>query len=292
MRDWDDYRLILALYRARTVRGAADRLGINHSTVSRRLSQIQKQFGAPVFERVTGGYQVTVLGEHLVDVAEQMEHLAFATHRQQKAIEPTISGMVTLSIPEAIGQFLLLDELMEIGDLFPEINLVIHSSYRFANLDKSEADIVIRGTDQPPDHLVGRRLFPYALSYYCRSDYLKKTPMEARVWLTAMSSRNNPDWLKASPFPKAKIKLQTDDITLLYRAVMAGGGMSRLPCYIGDAEPSLIRIPHANTTFLQDIWVLTHPDLKDTPRIKTIMRYLAEAITAKRDLVAGNVARN
>ncbi len=291
MENWDDYRFVLALDRSGTVRGAASLLGVTHSTVSRRLAVINKRYGKTIFERTANGYRKTELGAELVGAAEQMEGISFSVDRRRKAGETELSGPVTLSIPDALGQYLLLSYLADFCGQYPDIKLSLQSSYRFADLDRSEADVVIRSVATPPDHLVGRRLFPYALSYYCRRDYLEKTVPAHRQWITSVAPSGSPSWIADSPFPGAPVAMMSDDITLRHKAVINGYGMIRGACYMNDPEPDLMRLPQSPPpSFAPDFWVLTHPDLKNTPRIQLLMRFLAAALLENQDLIEGRLA--
>jgi len=291
MTDWDNFRFILALNRAGTLRGAAQQLGVNHSTVSRRLAQLNKQSGEPVFERVAGGYRITQAGAPLLAAAEQIETVALSAGRQQKARGAELSGPITLSLPNALGQFLLLDDLHVFCQRHPGIELEINTSYAFADLDRSEADIVVRGTDKPPEHLVGRRLFPYYLAHYCRAGYLAETEPKDRRWIVAPGPTFVPDWVASSPFPEVPVGVSMEDVTMRHHAVMAGHGMGLGACFIEDQMPEMERIKGSVPFGRHDLWVLTHPDLRDTPRIKALMRHLVEAINAKRDLIVGKQPR-
>lgn len=288
MENWDDYRFILALDRAVTIRSAAAILGVTHSTVSRRLAVINRRYGKPVFERIAGGYRKTELGVELVSAARQMEILSFSADRRRKASETGLSGPITLSIPDVLGQFLLRDYIADFCHQYPDIRLSVQSSYRFADLDRSEADVVIRSVANPPEHLIGRRLFPYALSYYCQREYLRLTKAEDRCWIAASNPFGPSDWLSKSPFPDAPILMISDDITLRQKMMAQGHGMIRSACYINDPDPEIIRIPKAGSPVpAADFWVLTHPDLKDTPRIKLLMRFLTEALIENQALIEG-----
>ncbi|WP_422345915.1 LysR family transcriptional regulator [Parasphingorhabdus sp.] len=290
MENWDDYRFILALDRSGTVRSAANLLGVTHSTVSRRLAIINDRYGQPVFERIAGGYQPTEWGTQLVQAAQQIEGISFSADRRRKANETELSGPITLSIPDVLGQFLLLDYLIDFSRQYPGIELILQSTYRFADLDRSEADVVIRGVAKPPEHLVGRRLFPYALSYYARYDYLEKTAPSDRCWITLPSPAGVPSWIATSPFPDAPVRMTSDDITLIHQAAKQGHGMVRNACYLGDPDPDLVRLPQSPPPFpVADFWVLTHPDLKATPRIKLLMRFLASALLQNQDLIEGKM---
>ncbi|MGB5724991.1 MAG: LysR family transcriptional regulator, partial [Parasphingorhabdus sp.] len=173
---------------------------------------------------------------------------------------------------------------------YPNIELSIQSSYQFADLDRSEADVVVRGTNNPPEHFVGRCLFPYALSYYCKSGYFEQTAEEDYCWITRLPVARRENWIANSPYPDAPIGLMSDDVGFHYQAAIAGHGMIRNACYICDPDPRLIRLPNAPTPIpVADFWVLTHPDLRETPRIKLLMRFLVSALKSRRDLIEGRL---
>lgn len=261
MEVWDDYRLILALSRSGTLRGAAVALGLTHTTVSRRLAVLQETRGQ-VFERKAGGYQTTTLGHALVDVAERIESLTLTGARYQKANESKLSGVIKLSLPEPVAQYLLLEDLLEFTALYPSIELQVETSYRFVDLDRSEADVVVRGAQEPPDHLVGRRLFPNRVTYYADRDYLERTPEKDLRWIAPATDGFWPGWLENSPFPSAPISIVIDDITARHRALVKGLGLGRGACFMADPEPNLVRLTDEPPVPQQDFWVLTHPDLR------------------------------
>ena len=286
MSDWDDYRLILAIARAGTLRAAATQLGLTHTTVSRRLAMIEDARG-PLFEKRPGGYSPTPLGDALVDVAQGMENLTHTAARSERALEQELAGVVTLSVPEPVAQFLLLDELFELPKRFPQIEFRINISVRLVDLDRSEADIVVRSTMQPPDHLVGRRLFTNVLSYYGDRDYLASTPVSELQWIAPTEAGMTPDWVVRSPFPDAPVGLLIDDIVTRHHALVRGLGIARGACFMADPQPNLVRLTDAPPVPLADFWVLTHPDLRQTPRIRAVMDFIARAMKAKEDLVSG-----
>ncbi len=288
MENWDDYRFILALDRCQTLRSAAALLGVNHSTVSRRLAVINSRYSSPAFELTAGGYAATQFGKKLVDAAEKIEEINFAANRSQKASGNELSGPITLSVPGVLARYILLGPLTQFCNDYPEIQLTIQSTYRFADLDRSEADVAVRAVNQPPDHFIGRRLFPYGLSYYCNGDYLAAVKPKNRTWITDIGEEKTPGWIARSPFPDAQVGLRIDDIELRHRAAIVGKGMILGACYMADPEPGLMRIHSSAIVPGQDIWVLTHPDLKDTPRIRLLMQFIASAIMAKRGLIVGD----
>ncbi len=287
MDTWDDYKLILTLARERTLRATAEAMGVNHSTISRRLAILGQRFGTPIFERTPDGYRPTDIGQDLVADAEQMDVIAMRGKRLSRTALSSVTGKVTVSIPNTVGQFLLLSELEAFSEQLPDIKLALHSSYELVDLDKAEADIVIRGTHNPAEHLVGQRLFPYALSYYCRKGYLEATPPSERRWIVDPSFEGPPEWLERTPFPKAPVGLRVQDIILRHQAVLAGHGMARGACYMADAEPDLMRLPGAGIEQGLPLWVLTHPSLRNIPRIQATMRFLSNTLRKKKSLITG-----
>lgn len=289
MIDWDDYRLLLAFSREGTVRAAATQLGVNHSTVSRRLAQLNDRLDTPALEKSASGYRLTALGTELAQAASEMETIALGADRRSRAADASLSGPISLSIPEVIGRHLLLDSFAAFERAHPDIKLTIHSSYAFADLDRSEADIVIRGTAKPPDHLVGRRLFPYALSFYSAPDYLDRVAPEDRRWVIGDNPKAARASIARSPFPEVPIGMVIGDIGLRHEAAARGHAMMIGACYIADPDPRLQRLPGSIVMPVPDFWVLTHPDLAETPRIRTLMRFICDEMTRHRDLIEGRL---
>ncbi|GAA6153896.1 LysR family transcriptional regulator [Pseudoteredinibacter isoporae] len=286
MKNWDDYRLILALHRTQTLRGAADLLGVNHSTVSRRLTVVQHQLGH-LFERTLDGYQATSLGLEFVNTALQIENLSESMGRRQRGQNDDMSGPINLSIPPPIAQTLLIGELKGFSERYPNIQLNINSSFELRNLERAEADIVIRGTDQPPEYLVGRRVASVKLHYYGLREYLNTTAAEHYQWIGRDADEQNPQWIKDSPYPNARIGIRSDDILMRHQLLLSGYGLSRGACYMADPCEELVRLNDTPAIHLTDLWVLVHPDLRETPRIKVLMQFLCEALLKKKSLIEG-----
>ncbi|MGI2259343.1 LysR family transcriptional regulator [Shewanella sp. GXUN23E] len=287
MENWDDYRVILALYRGKSLRQAALTLNMNHSTVCRRVAQLNRKYAAPVFDCSPKGYLLTAFGESLLASAQQIEAFALRDLRATRSAHIALSGSITLSVPPAIAQFLLLGHLLAFQQRYPQISLNVHTSYQLVDLDSSEADIVVRASNTPPEHLVGRRLFAIAVAYYASRDYLSRTTSQDYRWITACSQNQRPEWLADTPWPDAAIALKIDDLVLRHQAAAAGKGLIRGACYIANAFPELIRIDNHPPEPFQDLWVLTHPDLRQIARIKLLMDFLTEKLSANESLITG-----
>ncbi|GHF19218.1 LysR family transcriptional regulator [Kordiimonas sediminis] len=287
MKAWDDYQFILSLARTGTLRGAAKLMGVNHSTVSRRIQALNDAYNHNVFEQVAGGYQATQTGEILVKAAEKMEALAEETNHLISTQDMHHQGGIDVSLPEAYADYLLADDISAFCRTYPDIKLRIDSSFTLVDLDKSEADVVIRGSDTPPDHLVGRRLFPYAIGFYSTDAYLRTAPEEDRCWVGGMDEKWHRELLALSPYPNHPLQLQLKDITARHRIVARGFGMYVGPCFLGDTDPTVRRLPGTKPLLQQDLWILTHPDLRTSPRIKTLISFLTKALLEKKDIIQG-----
>jgi DNA-binding transcriptional LysR family regulator len=289
MDDWNDYALILALYRAGTLRGAAITLGTTHTTVARRLALLQKRRDARVFEKVPGGYRATQFGEQLVSVAKKLEDIVLLSERLHLTSPDDLSGPLTLSLGEPMSQFLLVKELGEFARTYPNIQLKINSSTEFADLDKGEADVVIRGAHKLPEHLVGRRMFKLGLCFYAHKDYCQRVQKKDWRWIATGNSAMWPEWLAESPYPDVPIGIVIDEIVTRFHAIAAGVGMGRAACFMGDVNEDMVRLPGSEPTPSYDIWVLTHPDLRDQPKVKLLMQFLIDALLRKQQLVEGQL---
>ncbi|MGQ8365365.1 LysR family transcriptional regulator [Glaciecola sp. 1036] len=287
MKDWNDYALILALHRTGTLRSAAISLGITHTTVARRLAILERQHKTEVFEKIPSGYRATPFGEQLVATAKKVEDVILVSERFECSSSDQLSGPITLSLGEPMSQFLLIEELGKFSQLYPDINLRIKSSTAFANIDKGEADVVIRGAYKLPEHLIGRRVCKLGLCFYAHKAYCNTVPQNNWRWIAPLENEVWPEWLAESPFPDVPIGIAVDDIISRYHAIDKGLGMGRAACFMGDTNPNLVRLEGSSPMLKYDIWVLTHPDLHQQPKIKLLMQFLVDALLNKKSLIEG-----
>lgn len=287
MKNWDNYQLILALHKAGTIRGAGLLLGVNHSTVSRRLAQVEQNLSKPIFEKTPLGYKATEFGTVLIEHAQQIQSVIFSSTRQLDALNNDLSGDLSLSIPVALGEYLLLDAIASFTERHPLIKLNISSTYNLVDLNKNEADVVVRGEANPPEHLVGHRLFPYYICSYSHKAYLRNTTRENMRWITMPFEQHPPEWIQQTTYKDVPVGMQVSDITLRYLALSQGKGLARAACYMADTNTELTRLPESVPKPIADLWVLTHPDKRQTPKVKALMKHLYDAINAKKTLITG-----
>ena len=159
--NWDDIRYFLAVSRTGSIRGAASKLDVNHSTVSRRIGQLEEQLGVRLFEKLPTGYVITPAGEEIFDLAERMEEQANTLERQIYGRDTSLTGKLRVTLPQALATHLIMPDLVSFARANPGIELEIVTSYETLNLTRRQADVAIRlvyENQSPPEHLHGRRI--------------------------------------------------------------------------------------------------------------------------------------
>ncbi|MGB3455940.1 MAG: LysR family transcriptional regulator [Litorimonas sp.] len=294
MQNWDDHRLILAIFRAGTLRAAAEALGVTHTTVARRLAAVEASEASPVFVKSGRSYSISDYGRQRVAVAERIEALHFEAQRLRQGSSQTLSGPLSLSVPRAFLQFTdLMETVAAFSRAYPEVDLTIAPSDSLADLDRGQADVVLRGQIGPDPHLVGRLVSPIGLNFYAQRAYLESRAPEDYEWISAPLARQDgisspPAWLAGSPYPDGRIGLIVDDIVLRHKAVADGLGLGRLACFMAADDPRLVRIGASAPVHAYDLWILTHPDLHGAPKIGAMMEWLWNGLRPKRPVLDGS----
>jgi len=289
--DWDDIRYFLAVARKGSVRGGSALLEVNHSTVSRRINAFEKKLDVRLFNRLPTGYALTAAGEDMLNTAKRIEEEVDALDRRVLGRDAELKGQIRVTMPAPIVN-LLTPDFVAFTKCYPGIEIELLISYEEFNLNKREADVAIRITNAPAEHLVGRKVLKYTKSVYGSKQYLvdynHTGNVESLCWI-GWDRAIDDKWLKKSDFPNVAIRHQLPDVMSQLAAIKAGLGISILPCFMGDIEPDLQRVSPCEAIPAWDIWLLTHKDLRDTTRIKIFMSYMVDAIRQHSDLLTGKL---
>ena len=290
---WDDFRLIKAIADAGGLTGAAGALGVNHSTVFRRLGQIEEGVGLQLFERRKTGYVATPAGEEMAALAARIDDDVSGFARRIAGREIAPSGEVRITTTDTLFMHLLIPIFQAFRQEHPTIRLDIVIANQALNLSKRDADIAIRASDSPPETLVGRRLATLAWAVYGRAQDGPEVSESAfvfeRDWVCLGDQLSH---IKAARYVRdrvapERIVLKTSAVLGLSQAIEAGIGVGPLPCFIGDQNPALRRIMAPNPEFGTALWLLTHPDIRQSPRIRATLDFLAAEIGRHRKLIEG-----
>ncbi len=283
---WDDLRLVLAVVRGGGLSGAARRLGVNHTTVLRRLDVAEERLGAKLFERTPTGYIATAAGEEMADVAARVEEDVLGLERRLSGRDVGLTGTVRCATVDTLAEYFLPPHLAAFRQAYPGIVVELAASERIVNLTQRDADVAIRPTQQPPENLVGRRLGSLASAIYGSVAYLDArddvTDLAAHDWLAfeeGMAGTWISRWI-ARNFPEARIVLRSNTLTVLFAAVKAGMGITVLPCHLAEQEPGLRRLTPVLEEMRTPLWILTHRDTRRSARIRVFMEFMANRIRA------------
>ncbi len=285
--DWDDLKYFLALTRVGTLRGAANAIGVNHTTLTRRLGLFETSLGGRLFDRSSQGFALTQLGLDLLPHAERVEEEMTALSRTLIGRDAQPRGTVVISMPHALALTSIMDDMARFTDKYPSIELKILFSNDIANLTRREADISLRVAHEVDDDVVGRKLVPCSQAAYCTKDYASKVTDNRGEGLHFIGW-NEPEgettasWLKDSHYPKATLKHRVSDLIPHVTLAASGMGMAYLACALGDRHPGLVRAPFQKPLPYRDLWLLLHRDLRKTARIRLFVDFLAEEIKARR----------
>lgn len=285
MENWNDYRLILTVSEQKTSRKTAKTLGLSHSTVLRRLAYLQERHGT-LFEQFPDGMRPTPLGGSHIDTAREIQRVIADSAVSKTTNSDLMCGPIIVSAPDIIVQHLLMEAFTSFSQKFPDVELHIDTDSAYADLDKAKADIAIRCTDKPLDHLIGRRCVADVYGFYAKREHLSG-PTSERSWIAGSEDTDDLKWLKDSPFPQAPVGLRIKGILARYQAAKAGHGMAFLPCFVGDATSDLIRIPSAGLISDRELWVLSHPDSRKVKRVEVLRHALYAALKEQSDLIEG-----
>ncbi len=290
--NWEDLRIFLEVARAGSLRRAGFRLGLNHSTASRRITAIETALSARLFDRTPTGLSLTDAGRRVLDSAERMSREADDLGRRLQGQDDRLEGPVRLSMPDHLVS-LLMPHFAEFQQRHPEIVLEVHASYESVSLTRREADVALRLVrDQPSaDGLVGRKVAHYVSGTYATPAYLEQHDLVGGSatgrWIGWGDGEPFPDWVRRSPFPELPTRGEFGDGTAQIAGAIAGIGLTMIPCFMGDRTPELVRVAGAGDNPGWNVWALTHPDLQQTARVRVLLDTLYAAFDEFRPLLEG-----
>lgn len=286
--NWDDLRVFLAVARAGSLSSAARSLGVNHSTVFRRITGLEEMLGVRLFERLPTGYALTPAGEEALGIVERMAADVATLDRTVTGQDLRLSGTVRITATDMLALWLLPEHLRQFRALHPGIEVEIVVGNEALNLSRRETDIALRIGNTPPETLVGRRVGRLAFAVYAATG-LERLDVDPghNEWIGFGSSHGPLSRNLARWWPGMRQVYRTNSIVAAVAAARARIGLAALPCVIADRDPGLVRVAPFPEDFALDLWLLTHEDLRNTARIRALLDFLGAALQADADLLEG-----
>ncbi len=292
--DWNDLRYLLAIARTGSLAGAARDLGVEHTTVGRRLAALEATLGARLFLRGPGGLSATPAGLEILPIAEEIATRVETIERRVSGADARVDGTVRLTTSEAISGYFT-KQFWALRYRHPELMIEILSGNRAYDLSRGEADLAVRVRETTEPDLITRKLGRAVWSLYAAPSYLERkgapaAPEDLRghdliSFDESLGAVPGALWLQEHG-EGANIVMRGNSIVAVLNAAIFGMGLALLPCFMGDAEPALRRLtPRA--LGLRDVYLVVHPDLARVARVRAVMEFIVEVFERDAALWSG-----
>jgi DNA-binding transcriptional LysR family regulator len=294
--DWNDLRFFLAIHRARTLAGASRTLGVEHTTVGRRLTAMENALGTKLFVRTPDGFSPTTVSHTILVHAEQVEAALVAIERIAHD-DDRPEGLVRLTTSETFAGYVG-RRLGELRARHPKITVEVLSGNANLDLTRREADLALRIAPTKQPELLCRSIAKMGWSLYAARGYVEaRGPVTPSETLRGHDVIGFNDSLAQAPgalwfaahADGANVVLRSGSIPAALNAALGGLGVVAIPCFLGDAEPTLVRLM-PDLVGERDMFLVVHPDLAKTARVRVVMDFFIERFAADADVLAG-VAR-
>jgi DNA-binding transcriptional LysR family regulator len=283
-----DLELVLTLVRTGTLAQTAERLGVDATTVFRSLQRIERGLGHALFERTRSGYQP---GDEANALAAQGEQVEAAVEAAREASSgdalrsaAQLAGTVRITTTDTVLHGLVAPALHAMRTSHPLLEFEIHTGNELASLTRRDADIAVRATKRPPQHLVGKLLGPIRVALYAKKGSVKHyDEAQAAHWSWVAPDDALPEhpsvlW-RQRHFPKLVPRWRVSSILTVTELVSLGMGVGLLPLFVGEARRDLVRLTEPIDECTTELWLLVHPAAKRLRRVAAVYSHLAQSLT-------------
>jgi len=289
--DWDDARLFLAFAREGSFSAAAKRLGVQHSTISRRIHALENDLATPLLERSATGYVLTKAGEQLAESAIRMERELLSFEAASSGESDAPSGDLHVTAIANMASTILMPLFARFNASYPNIDLRVEVTNNSVRLAERDADVALRQTNTPGETLIGTRLVTVASAVYGSMDYCADLAAgrTAEKWVGVDCCDYHRTWTKEA-WPQLDHSFCVDDTSLTIAALREGLGVGFLPCFLGDNDPALVRFREPEKKHELGLWLLYHRDLKRTKRVLLFRQHMQREIEALSAIFEGTAS--
>ncbi len=287
--DWNSLKVFLAIARSGSLSGAANNLAVNHSTIFRRLNAFEDEIGGRLFERLNNRYELTSMGHEVLDLAQDIENSFDTMERHIVGKDFRPKGTVKITAPNNIAYAYLPRYLADFKELHPDILVELLVSNQAFNMSNRQADIAVRATSAPPEHLVGRQVCSINWSVYASVAYAEKRDLPQtfddlnnHLLISATGNiASLPAFVMLEKHFSEQVVTRCDELVSISHFVESGQGLAFLPD--DQLRPGIQKLFTLDMVKTSDLWLLTHPDLRNVERVKLVMQHLAESFEQETD---------
>ncbi|MEZ5843212.1 MAG: LysR family transcriptional regulator [Hyphomicrobiaceae bacterium] len=282
--DHDALRALIALADVGSLAGAARQLRVTHATIGRRIAALERTLEAVLFERTEGRYVLTAQGEPICRLAREIEDRMLAINRAAAGLSADVSGIVRVTATEGVGAFLVTPQLADLSRELPSVDFVLTTADTNLSLAHREADIALRFGLPETGHIVGRRAADISYHLYATPDYIARTAPSAYGFIAGPAREIALPGLAAMlhALRDCRVVFRSNSMMSRWRAARAGTGIALLPRFMGEFDASLQRVEIGAPPTLRELWLLTHRDVKDVPRIRAVADFLYDRLSEMR----------
>lgn len=281
---WDDFKIVLAIGTTASLIGAAKQTGLSHTTVFRRLVDIEEKLGAKLFWRNREGYSPTEIGELILESGSKLEAEIDSCLRKVNGQDAVVQGTIRVTTTDTLLNGLIAPLLSQFMKLHPNLTIELITTNKLIDLTRRDADIAIRPASELHSNIVGRKVGQIEQRIYTHRD----NPLPENLLSEGISMIGPDSEMLYSSLEQWFIKqdlsqncfLRTNSILNDYHLLRTGYGYAVLPCYLGDSDSALKPVSNIIDELTSTLWISTHPDLRQTLKIKVFITYMAEQIAA------------
>lgn len=287
--DWDDLRYVLAVTRAGSIRAAARALGVNHGTVLQRLNAVEQALGTRLFGRTRKGLEATTEGMDLARHAAEMETAFRTATRLATGRDAELKGPIRVSVPFALCPAGLGAALAGFAEEYPEIEIELEITDRFTRFAELETDLSVRLAYEVDDEAIGQRVMQYRKTVYASQETcaLLERDRGAVRWLGWAKEDEGTGWTEETGITGLAMVHKCPEHRSQIEIARHGPFLTLLPCFLGDCQPGLVRVPGAKLIADRSIWILSRPDQKNLARLRALKDALNRHFTERRAFYEG-----
>lgn len=298
-KNWDDFRVVLAVCEAGSVNGAAKTLGLNHATILRRVAGFEDRHGVSIFSKSAKGYKLNANSTRILNSLRSLDTAVVELERRLQGHESALSGVVRITSTDSFADRVLPDLVVELCKNQQGLQVNLITTNHALDLDKTEADIALRSGPEAPIGLVSDEVCRLGIALYRR-----KNSGSTKAGSGAATGAGQLDWVRRTGLSKdssvskwqeqsikdGTIAAQADTFVGVASLISMGAGGGMLPCILGDNRADLERIETMPAEISPCIWLACHPDMADLPHIRTTYDFLLGALRLRKPLLTGQAS--
>ena len=279
-----DLEIVLTLVRCGTLANAGERLGVDASTVFRSLQRIERGIGQMLFTRSRAGYQASELALAMAGHAEQLETALESARSAAQIRSDDVSGNVRITTTDTILHGLVAPALQTLKASHPLLSFELHTGNALASLTQRDADIAIRATTRPPQHLIGKPIGPIRVALFGSKNGIVQSTADLKsgkaVWIApddAIPDHPSVLWRKRH-FPKVQPTYRVNSILTVMELINQGLGIGVVPMFLAKMQPDLLQLTEVLDECQTELWLLTHAESRHLRRVSAVYGYLSQTL--------------